>query len=236
MLAPITVGFLLKEQALGAFLAGIIVSGQLLAVFMANSGGAWDNAKKFVEDGNYGGKGTPNHDASVVGDIVGDPLKDTAGPALNPMIKVMNLVGLIMAPLVVEFSGFPPVVVIVIVLGLGAILWSVRRSDREFHLVEDEAGTTAFSADEPAATASPDDFTRLEGIGPKLQAILHAGGVKTYRDLAAMSPEQLTDIIKADNFKAPFDSSSWPEQAELAARGDWDGLQSLQDTLTAGRK
>ena len=80
---------------------------------MSNAGGAWDNAKKFVEDGNFGGKGTDNHAASVVGDTVGDPLKDTAGPALNPMIKVMNLVGLIMAPIVVEYSDFNPVIIAV---------------------------------------------------------------------------------------------------------------------------
>jgi K(+)-stimulated pyrophosphate-energized sodium pump len=145
VLSPILVGFLLKEQALGSFLAGIIVSGQLLAVFMANAGGAWDNAKKYIEDGHYGGKGTPNHDAGIVGDIVGDPLKDTAGPALNPMIKVMNLVGLIVAPLIVEYAGFPPAVVIIIVLSLVAILWAIRRSDREFSLVGDE-GTEAFQA------------------------------------------------------------------------------------------
>lgn len=145
VLAPIVVGLLLKEQALGSFLAGIIVSGQLLAVFMANAGGAWDNAKKYVEDGNYGGKGTDNHAAAVVGDIVGDPLKDTAGPALNPMIKVMNLVGLIMAPIVVEYAGFPWWVVAIIVVGLGTILWGISRSDRPYELVEDEAGMTALS-------------------------------------------------------------------------------------------
>jgi K(+)-stimulated pyrophosphate-energized sodium pump len=136
VLSPIVVGLLLKEQALGSFLGGIIVSGQLLAVFMANAGGAWDNAKKFVEDGHFGGKGTSNHAAAVVGDIVGDPLKDTAGPALNPMIKVMNLVGLIMAPIVVEFAGFSPVIIVIVVAGLLGILWSVRRSDREFELAE----------------------------------------------------------------------------------------------------
>jgi K(+)-stimulated pyrophosphate-energized sodium pump len=145
VLAPITVGFLLKEQALGAFLAGIIVSGQLLAVFMANAGGAWDNAKKYVEDGHFGGKRSANHDAAVVGDIVGDPLKDTAGPALNPMIKVMNLVGLIVAPIVVEFAGFPPAIVVIVVLALATILWSVRRSDRPFELVSEE-GAEVFKA------------------------------------------------------------------------------------------
>ena len=131
VLAPIAVGLLLKVEALGGFLAGVILSGQLLAVFMANAGGAWDNAKKYVEDGNFGGKGSENHKASVVGDTVGDPLKDTAGPALNPMIKVMNLVALITAPLVVEYEGYSWGVVVGIVVSIALILWSVRRSDRE---------------------------------------------------------------------------------------------------------
>ncbi len=144
VLAPIVVGLLLKEQALGSFLAGVIVSGVLLAVYMANAGGAWDNAKKYVEDGNFGGKGTDNHAAAVVGDIVGDPLKDTAGPALNPMIKVMNLVGLIVAPIVVEYYGFSPVTVAIIIVGVLAIIWAVRRSDREFSLVGE--GTEALGS------------------------------------------------------------------------------------------
>ncbi len=104
VLSPIIVGFLLHEEALGAFLAGIILTGQLLAVFMANAGGAWDNAKKTIEDGLYGGKGSEAHKASVVGDTVGDPLKDTAGPALNPMIKVINLVSVIIAPIIVKLA------------------------------------------------------------------------------------------------------------------------------------
>ncbi len=133
ILSPIAVGLLLKEQALGGFLAGVILSGQLQAVFMANAGGAWDNAKKYIEDGNFGGKGTDNHKASVVGDTVGDPLKDTAGPALNPMIKVMNLVALIMAPIVVQTQGEEAAipVLIAVVVAVGLILWSVRRSDRQ---------------------------------------------------------------------------------------------------------
>jgi K(+)-stimulated pyrophosphate-energized sodium pump len=131
--APIVVGFLLKQQALGGFLAGVILSGQLQAVFMANAGGAWDTAKKYIEDGNFGGKGTDNHKASVVGDTVGDPLKDTSGPALNPMIKVMNLVALILAPLVGQTSSTDSTlaVLITVVIGVVAIVLAVRRSDRE---------------------------------------------------------------------------------------------------------
>jgi K(+)-stimulated pyrophosphate-energized sodium pump len=137
ILSPIAVGLLLKEQALGGFLAGVILSGQLQAVFMANAGGAWDNAKKFIEDGNYGGKGTENHKASVVGDTVGDPLKDTAGPALNPMIKVMNLVALILAPIVVQFDQITPTILIMVVVALVLILWAVRRSDRDEDTIEE---------------------------------------------------------------------------------------------------
>jgi K(+)-stimulated pyrophosphate-energized sodium pump len=105
VLAPVIVGCWLGWEGLGGFLAGIIVCGQLMAVFMCNAGGAWDNAKKSIEDGLYGGKGSEAHKAAVVGDTVGDPFKDTAGPALNPLIKVMNLVGLLVAPVIVRYSG-----------------------------------------------------------------------------------------------------------------------------------
>jgi K(+)-stimulated pyrophosphate-energized sodium pump len=102
--APIAVGFGLGVGALGAYLAGTIATGVLMAVFLSNSGGAWDNAKKFVEDGHFGGKGSEAHSATVIGDTVGDPFKDTAGPAINPLIKVMNLVALLIAPAVVAMS------------------------------------------------------------------------------------------------------------------------------------
>ncbi len=104
VMAPIAVGFGLGVGALGAYLAGAIGTGTLMAVFLSNSGGAWDNAKKMVEDGNHGGKGSDAHHATIVGDTVGDPFKDTAGPAINPLIKVMNLVGLLITPAIVQFS------------------------------------------------------------------------------------------------------------------------------------
>jgi K(+)-stimulated pyrophosphate-energized sodium pump len=102
--APIAVGFGLGYPPLGAYLGGAIAGGVLMAVFLANSGGAWDNAKKMIEDGAYGGKGSPVHEATVIGDTVGDPFKDTAGPSINPLIKVMNLVSLLIAPSVVKYS------------------------------------------------------------------------------------------------------------------------------------
>ena len=137
ILTPILVGLTLQVEALGGFLAGIIVSGQLLAVFLNNSGGAWDNAKKLIEDEPKNiaantGKGSERHKASVVGDTVGDPFKDTAGPALNPMIKVVNLVSVIIAPIVVQYAGatgWTLVGVWVVALILAAALaWAIMRS------------------------------------------------------------------------------------------------------------
>ena len=129
VLSPLAIGLLLGVEALGGFLGGVILSGQLLAVFMATSGGAWDNAKKTIEDGLHGGKGSDAHKASVIGDTVGDPLKDTSGPALNPMIKVINLVSLIAAPVLISLTfGFGVALVgtgcVVVVVGS---LWYSKR-------------------------------------------------------------------------------------------------------------
>ena len=104
VLTPVVIGFGVGYLALGAFLAAVILTGQLMAVFLSNAGGAWDNAKKYIEDGHEGGKGSDAHKAAVIGDTVGDPFKDTAGPALNPLIKVMNLVSLLMLPAVISLS------------------------------------------------------------------------------------------------------------------------------------
>jgi K(+)-stimulated pyrophosphate-energized sodium pump len=136
VLAPISVGFFLGWGPLGAYLAGAIAAGVLMAIFLANSGGAWDNAKKLVEDGNYGGKGSAAHEATIIGDTVGDPFKDTAGPALNPLIKVMNLVALLIAPTVVKYGVNGPhdnaaVRVIVGVIALGGIVTAVVISKRQ---------------------------------------------------------------------------------------------------------
>ena len=127
---PLLVGIIFQVKALGAFLAGVILTGQLLAVFMAIAGGALDNAKKYVEDGHYGGKGSPAHKAGVEGDTVGDPLKDTAGPALNPMIKVVNLVSLLAAPLIVEGRGTPWMWVAGIILAV-LMVWAIWNSKKD---------------------------------------------------------------------------------------------------------
>jgi K(+)-stimulated pyrophosphate-energized sodium pump len=137
IVTPIVVGLLLQVEALGGFLAGIIVSGQLLAVFMNNAGGAWDNAKKLIEDepkkpAENLGKGSERHKAGVVGDTVGDPMKDTAGPALNPMIKVVNLVSVIIAPIVVQYAkatgGTLVAIWVTIIILLGVLAWAILRS------------------------------------------------------------------------------------------------------------
>ena len=135
VLSPIIVGLVFGVEALGGFLAGIILSGQLLAVFLNNSGGAWDNAKKLIEDEtsdpeNNLGKGSERHKASVVGDTVGDPFKDTAGPALNPMIKVVNLVALIMAPIVVTFKTLGYTGWLVVILAVAALIWAIYQSKK----------------------------------------------------------------------------------------------------------
>ena len=105
VLAPIVVGLVLGGEALGGMLAGSLVTGVLLAIFMANAGGAWDNAKKYVEEGHYGGKGSEAHKASVVGDTVGDPFKDTSGPSINILIKLMTIVSLVFAPLFLQMGS-----------------------------------------------------------------------------------------------------------------------------------
>jgi K(+)-stimulated pyrophosphate-energized sodium pump len=146
VLSPIAVGFALKAEALGAFLAGAILTGQLLAVMLSNAGGAWDNAKKLVEGGLYGGKGSEPHKATVIGDTVGDPFKDTAGPALNPLIKVMNLVSLLIASLVVEYAapgkrGWGIAIAMGCAIVLGAMIWYSKSRKGEVLVPADETPT-----------------------------------------------------------------------------------------------
>jgi K(+)-stimulated pyrophosphate-energized sodium pump len=146
VLTPIAVGFGFGYAPLGSMLAGAIAAGALMAVFLANSGGAWDNAKKLVEDGHYGGKGSDAHEATIIGDTVGDPFKDTAGPAINPLIKVMNLVSLLIATSVVKYGtnlGLRAGVAIgAVAIIVGAVVISKRRS-------------TSIASAGPGGSASP---------------------------------------------------------------------------------
>lgn len=130
VLTPVAVGFALGYAPLGSYLAGAIAAGALMAVFLANSGGAWDNAKKLVEEGKFGGKGSEAHSATVIGDTVGDPFKDTAGPAINPLIKVMNLVSLIIAPSVVLYADNPVIRAVVVAIAVGVVVAAITLSKR----------------------------------------------------------------------------------------------------------
>jgi K(+)-stimulated pyrophosphate-energized sodium pump len=173
--APIMVGIGIGAAPLGGFLAGAILTGQLMAVFMANTGGAWDNAKKKIEDGFLGGKGTEYHKAGVIGDTVGDPLKDTAGPALNPIIKVMNLVSLLIAPVAILPIGWGPraaVVVVTVALMAWAVVMNRRSNISAADMAaaergESGAGSLGASAEDAPLVASGGPHRRPERPAPK---------------------------------------------------------------------
>ncbi len=175
ILAPVAVGFGLGVGPLAGFLAGAIGGGALMAVFLANSGGAWDNAKKLVEDGNHGGKGSAAHEATIIGDTVGDPFKDTAGPSINPLIKVMNLVSLLIVSAVVKMSvgadaNAPLRIIIALaaVAGIAAAVIVTKR--RPVVLGDDDSGTPATPSapapvDEPAPAGSDEATRQFEQQG-----------------------------------------------------------------------
>jgi len=157
VLAPIAVGFGLGVASLAGFLAGAIGTGTLMAIFLANSGGAWDNAKKLVEDGHHGGKGSEAHAATVIGDTVGDPFKDTAGPAINPLIKVMNLVSLLIASAVVSMSvgdnqhdGLRILIALVAVAIIAVAVYVSKQREVAISDDHDDSGSSAFAPHTPA--------------------------------------------------------------------------------------
>ena len=160
VLTPIAVGFAFGYSTLGAYLAGAIAAGVLMAVFLANSGGAWDNAKKLVEDGNYGGKGSEAHEATIIGDTVGDPFKDTAGPAINPLIKVMNLVSLLIATSVVKYSSNVGLRVGVAVVAVGIVVTAIVISKRR------SASVSSGGPGAPAEEATPAEPAEPSGPAP----------------------------------------------------------------------
>jgi len=158
VMAPIAVGFTLGVGALGAYLAGVIGTGVLMAVFLSNSGGAWDNAKKMVEDGHFGGKGSSSHEATIIGDTIGDPFKDTAGPAINPLIKVMNLVSLLIVPAVVQLSigtdanaGIRALIAVAAVLVIVGAVWNSKRKSIAVSDANSDAGSGSDSGSAVAA-------------------------------------------------------------------------------------
>ena len=150
VLTPVIIGFGINYFALGAFLAAVILTGQLMANFLSNSGGAWDNAKKYIEDGHEGGKGSDSHKAAVIGDTVGDPFKDTAGPALNPLIKVMNLVSLLVLPAVINLQDNDGARYAIAGAALVVLLGAIAFSKRSTSTPAGEAG-----AAEPVGAPQP---------------------------------------------------------------------------------
>ncbi len=159
ILSPVIVGFGINYLALGGFLAAAILTGQLMANTLSNSGGAWDNAKKYIEDGHEGGKGSDPHKAAVIGDTVGDPFKDTAGPALNPLIKVMNLVSLLVLPAVISLrhnDARYAIAGIALVVLLAAIGFSKRRAPGMDVTVPEVAVSSGSSAPQPPSVAAAD--------------------------------------------------------------------------------
>jgi K(+)-stimulated pyrophosphate-energized sodium pump len=168
-LTPVIIGFGISALALGAFLASVIVTGQLMAVYLSNSGGAWDNAKKYIEEGHEGGKGSEAHKAAVIGDTVGDPFKDTAGPALNPLIKVMNLISLLILPAIINLQDNEgaryAIAGIALVILIGAIAFSKRKTEAMDSGVEPPAGAMAM-----AASAAPQGGVAVGDPPSKLAA------------------------------------------------------------------
>jgi K(+)-stimulated pyrophosphate-energized sodium pump len=191
VLTPIAVGFALGYAPLGSLLAGAIAAGVLMAVFLANSGGAWDNAKKLVEDGNYGGKGSDAHEATIIGDTVGDPFKDTAGPAINPLLKVMNLVSLLIATSVVKYSDNTGlrigVALAAVVIIVAAIVFSKRRGsgmgDRDGASTEVAGSVDAITPgpEAPAATEAVEivEIVEVEAVTPEAPGAANGQGPST---------------------------------------------------------
>jgi K(+)-stimulated pyrophosphate-energized sodium pump len=190
VLTPIAVGFALGYGPLGSYLAGAIAAGVLMAVFLANSGGAWDNAKKLVEDGNHGGKGSEAHAATVIGDTVGDPFKDTAGPAINPLIKVTNLVSLLIASSVVKYAHNTGLRVAVPVVCVGIIVAAIVYSKRRAAGM----GESAPAGIEASGAVSP----AVEGASP---AAVEGGNPVTGETIEVSEVIEVIEVSEGDRRK-----------------------------------
>jgi len=165
VLTPVIIGFGVNYLALGAFLAAVILTGQLMAVFLSNSGGAWDNAKKYIEDGHLGGKGSEAHKAAVIGDTVGDPFKDTAGPALNPLIKVMNLVSLLILPAVISLRHNDTARYSIAGIALVVLAVAIAFSKRQVaSMTDDEGAVEALVPEDGVGPDTPTEKIALEAL------------------------------------------------------------------------
>jgi K(+)-stimulated pyrophosphate-energized sodium pump len=208
VLTPVIIGFGINYLALGAFLAAVILTGQLMANFLSNSGGAWDNAKKYIEDGHEGGKGSDAHKAAVIGDTVGDPFKDTAGPALNPLIKVMNLVSLLILPAVISLrnndSARFAIAASALVVLIGAIAFSKRKTEAMDGGVTYEAAAETHSANDMLA-----EDARTGALG-----VRHADGVSDVDVIAVI--DHLIVLYSGD---APFVTSLREKRESLGDGG-----------------
>ncbi|MBO0802706.1 MAG: sodium-translocating pyrophosphatase [Nocardiopsaceae bacterium] len=212
VLTPIAVGFAFGYAPLGSYLAGAIAAGVLMAVFLANSGGAWDNAKKLVEDGFHGGKGSEAHEATIIGDTVGDPFKDTAGPAINPLIKVMNLVSLLIATSVVKYSSNAGLRVGVAVVAVAIVIGAIVVSKRRAHGLGDEAPEVDSATAEASAVEAAEASAEKSGTASAPEA----------KSGKAAKPGKPAQSGAEDSPEAPVGaatSASSPEETAASGNG-----------------
>ncbi|HZD66179.1 MAG TPA: sodium-translocating pyrophosphatase [Acidimicrobiales bacterium] len=196
ILTPVIVGFGINYYALGAFLAAAIVTAQLMAVFLSNAGGAWDNAKKYIEDGHEGGKGSEAHKAAVIGDTVGDPFKDTAGPALNPLIKVMNLVSLLILPLVISLYHHTTARYAIAAAALIILLASIAYSKRSTGTMAEEPTSAEVAEGDESVLATAGDGGGMAQLADGRDQVLRQAIDRWVADLGHEDHELRDRLLK----------------------------------------